>query len=591
LAYIDYSKAFDSVPHRWLIKVLEVFKVCPKIQKVLASMMTTWRTKLMLNGQDLGDIDILRGIFQGDSLSPLWFCLAMNPLSFLLNETQYGYKINKNGGKKLNHLLFMDDLKLYCESREKLKSLISTVETFSRDINMVFGLGKCAFVSIKKGITQNQDEVFLGIQELEEKGVYKYLGLSQNAKIDHTQLKIEFATKYNTRLNKIFNTKLAGSAIIDAINSWAVPILTYSFGIVKWTDTDLDNLDRKTRTLMTKFRFLHPNSSVIRLYLPRKEGGRGLINIKQMCRKQVLNMRTKLKESEEEIIKIAAEEDAGYTPLYLSEETLQEENVQPQTIQNWKSKQLHGKFPLLLEDPSIDTEASLQWLKQGHLHPETEGFILAIQDRVIRTKNYEKFVLKTNVVDRCRKCGCPGESIEHITAGCSALANNAYLSRHNQLAKLIHRQLAIKYGMLGIDTPPYYKYSPVPVLESVTHIMYWDRPIITDHTVAYNRPDIVVVDKMKATARIIDIAVPLTYNIKATEAEKIRKYEDLAIEIKNIWKLSKVTIHPIVMSVEGVMSKNFRTNLENIEIPKTLYKTAQKLTILQTCHIVRKFLN
>jgi hypothetical protein len=245
----------------------------------------------------------------------------------------------------------------------------------------------------------------------------------------------------------------------------------------------------------------------------------------------------------------------------------------------------------LLENPSIDLKASLQWLRQGDLHPETEGFIFAIQDRVIKTKNYEKYILKTNIVDKCRRCGKPGESIEHITAGCSALTNNAYLARHNQVSKMIHRQLGIKHGMLKTDTPPYYKYTPLPVLESLTHIMYWDRSITTDQTVANNRPDIVVIDKTNHTAKIIDIAIPLTHNIESTEAEKIRKYEDLAIQIKNIWKLSNVSIHPIVMSIEGVMSNNFKSNLKEIGVQEYHHKTAQKIAILQTCHIVRKFLN
>jgi hypothetical protein len=38
-------------------------------------------------------IQIKRGIYQGDSLSPLWFCLAINPLTNLLNSTGYGFNI------------------------------------------------------------------------------------------------------------------------------------------------------------------------------------------------------------------------------------------------------------------------------------------------------------------------------------------------------------------------------------------------------------------------------------------------------------------------------------------------------------------
>ena len=194
-----------------------------------------------------------------------------------------------------------------------------------------------------------------------------------------------------------------------------------------------------------------------------------------------------------------------------------------------------------------------------------------------------------NITDICRKCGKPGESIEHVMSGCSALADNAYLGRHYQVAKLIHQQLAIKFGMLGKDTPPYYKYEPPEVIEGPNQRMYWDRPILTDKRVAHNRPDIVIINKIEKTAFLIDI--PLTHNIKSTEDEKIRKYEDLAIEMKNIWKLNKVTTILLVISAEAVVLSNFVRNLEKIGMLNWTFKTSQKMVILQTCHIMRKFLN
>ena len=57
------------------------------------------------------------GILKGDSLSPLLFCMALIPLSQLLNSTGYGYKIME---KKINHLFYMDDLKLYAQNDDEL---------------------------------------------------------------------------------------------------------------------------------------------------------------------------------------------------------------------------------------------------------------------------------------------------------------------------------------------------------------------------------------------------------------------------------------------------------------------------------------
>ena len=58
---------------------------------------------------------IRRGIFQGDSLSPLLFVLVMIPLTLVLKQIKASYELKK-GGKKINHLLFMDDLKLFAKN-------------------------------------------------------------------------------------------------------------------------------------------------------------------------------------------------------------------------------------------------------------------------------------------------------------------------------------------------------------------------------------------------------------------------------------------------------------------------------------------
>ena len=88
-AWIDYKKAFDSVPHEWILRSLELFKVSPKVVGFLKHNMKNWKTQLILtheSGTLMSDnINIKRGIFQGDSLSPLLFCISLIPLSLELN--------------------------------------------------------------------------------------------------------------------------------------------------------------------------------------------------------------------------------------------------------------------------------------------------------------------------------------------------------------------------------------------------------------------------------------------------------------------------------------------------------------------------
>ena len=64
-----------------------------------------------------------RGIFQGDSPSPILLVLALIPLSIILNKAKEGYSMGKVRAQ-LNHLLLMDDLKLYGKGKNQLDSLV-----------------------------------------------------------------------------------------------------------------------------------------------------------------------------------------------------------------------------------------------------------------------------------------------------------------------------------------------------------------------------------------------------------------------------------------------------------------------------------
>jgi len=183
-AWIDYKKAFDSVPHSWILKSLEILKVSPVLINFLRNSMTLWETNLTLkhmNGTLISNNMRIRcGIFQGDSFSPLLFCMALIPLSQLLNNTGYGYKIMD---KKINHLFYMDDLKLYAQNDDELERLLKTVKDFSDDIGMKFGLDKCAKATFKQGKLVTSDNIKLSIdtviKQLDQEETYKYLGVNE----------------------------------------------------------------------------------------------------------------------------------------------------------------------------------------------------------------------------------------------------------------------------------------------------------------------------------------------------------------------------------------------------------------------------
>lgn len=593
VAWLDYQKAFDSVPHSYLITILKTYKIDPKIVKFLETCMQFWKTELVvtLNGKTLRTepIPIQCGIFQGDSLSPLWFILSLNPLSNLLSDTKIGYQLEKHG-KFINHLLYVDDAKLYAPNEAKLNELINITENFSKDIGMTFGYNKCAKVIINKGKTVKSSETDnIKIKQLEDTEKYKYLGFDQYLTKNTKEIRTETEEKLMRRVNKILSSELNGRNMIKAINTWAIPVITYSFGVINWSNTEIERINRRIRTSMTKHRIHHTNASTTRLYLPRKLGGRGLLNLQYLHDKQILNLKKYFHQTQSDLIKAICKIDE-YSPLKLT--TLQSNIIIPKIkdlYDTWTSKTLHGKYPYALEKG--DKEESVNWLIKSGLYAETEGFITAIQDGVIKTKNYQKYILKENIIDdNCRLCHSASETIEHITSGCEVIANTEYLTRHNLTSGIVHQELA-KRCKFQKEAVPYYKYIPTTVLENENYRIYWDIPIITDRPIPNNRPDITFVDKTRSEAFLIDITHPNDHNLQKAESTKLTKYYDLAEEYKAIHKLNRVTVVPIVISCNGIVGKNLKTNLKKIGVNNKIITLMQKSVIMETCRITRKYLN
>ena len=61
------------VPHSWINQCLEMFGIANNVQNFLNNSMKSWKLELNASGQKLGEVNIRRGIFQGNSLSPLLF--------------------------------------------------------------------------------------------------------------------------------------------------------------------------------------------------------------------------------------------------------------------------------------------------------------------------------------------------------------------------------------------------------------------------------------------------------------------------------------------------------------------------------------
>ena len=89
---------------------------------------------------------------------------------------------------------------------------------------------------------------------------------------------------------------------LTAINTWAVAVFRHGAGTLQWKESELKNVDRKSRKTLTMYGALHPKNDVDRLYIKRKEGGRGLMSV-ECCVREENNLGFYVANSEENLIK------------------------------------------------------------------------------------------------------------------------------------------------------------------------------------------------------------------------------------------------------------------------------------------------
>ena len=587
MTFIDYKKAYDSVPHSWLLSSMAMCGISPLILEFFAASLGQSYVDLFLNNNCLGNIKIRRGIFQGDSVSLL-------PLSLLLNKQNLGDQMVMEDASDLqiSHRLYMDDLKLYSGMEDNMPQLVDITSTFSSDIAMEFGLDKCATININKGKLGDAKSIPLPsgnlIESIDEE-VYKYLGIIESDSINK-EMKSKVTTEYYRRVKKILRSQLHGRFAFRAISTWAVPVLRYGAGIINWRKDELKNIDIKTRKILRYNGAHHPQEDVDRLYVSREKGGRGLQSIEEVITREENALTTYFKEGTKPMISRLATlmTKEGILKGDIIDKEKDKMHKESIRLDKWTAKVMHGQYRrqiITIADPY-----SWEWLKQQDLKKETESLIIAAQDQAVRTNYIKHRVDKTTASPLCRLCRSSSETIDHILNGCPKLAQTEYKMRHDKVAAAIHWSLCKRFGFQESKTCKWYEHRAEKVLENDAVKILWDFHVQTDKNIEHCRPDILMVNKREKEAIIIDIVVPGDTRIIDSEQDKILVYQDLKWEIKRCWGLCKVKVIPVVVGALGAVSPKFGEYLAKLDC-KLHPSNIQKTALLGSARILRMLLD
>ena len=126
-----------------------------------------------------------------------------------------------------------------------------------------------------------------------------------------------------------------------------------------------------TRKLFTIYGALHPKSDVDRSYIPKKEGGTGLISIKDCVVLAIRGLEKYVHGSEERLIQAAR----GDKIDGLEAASVLKRSKKEKRLEDWEEKVLDGQY--LRQTKEVRSDQCWVWLQNGDLKKETESFIVA----------------------------------------------------------------------------------------------------------------------------------------------------------------------------------------------------------------------
>ena len=313
--------------------------------------------------------------------------------------------------------------------------------------------------------------------------------------------------------------KLNAINLATAYNGFCLPVLRYGFGILKWTKTELLQLDRKMRKTLTKAGFHHPKSNTHRLYMARSDGGRGIKSLwdtyNEECSKLATYLRLNKRGDPLTTLVSQMERKKPKTVSILRFEEEEESLVKKHAsehLDGWKTMELHGQWLSERDEMNMVNEVlSNRWLRYAKLTPETESLLVAAQEQTLATNYIRKNIWKMDCSPLCRLCKQKPETVKHIISGCTCLVGSKYTNRHDKLGTYVHWVLLKDLGIKVCNE--WFKHEPESVVEKGKTVIMWDHSLITEKKVGANRPDITIHDREANEAILIDFSVPYDMNI------------------------------------------------------------------------------
>jgi len=241
LVAADFEKAFDSVDHDFLFKVMDLFgfgiSFCSWVKTLYVDISST----IMNGGCSTGYFSIKRGVRQGDPLSPYLFLLAIEILAQAVRTDQKieGFKF---GEHEVRQVLYADDLTIFVKDVNSINRLQCIFEEFDKISGLRINKGKTYFVWL--GEEKDKPEIPLFgklVKEVKILGVYFTLDIRIKEEMNYK----EILSKIKRLLGwwKQRDVSLMGK--VHLLKTYALSKLNYVSSVLtvpKWVMSDVEKI-------------------------------------------------------------------------------------------------------------------------------------------------------------------------------------------------------------------------------------------------------------------------------------------------------------------------------------------------------------
>ena len=164
MAFVDYEKAFDSIQHGAVFEALRAHGVQEKYISIIKETHAKGTAQRFRTEKLHGTIKIMKGVCQGDTLSPVMFTAGVEE-TFKRMNIEEGININ---GVRLSTLRFADDIVVFAESEEKLKDMLEDLNNEGKRDGMKLNKKKTKIMCNEVARSRLRTGVMIDGEQVEE---------------------------------------------------------------------------------------------------------------------------------------------------------------------------------------------------------------------------------------------------------------------------------------------------------------------------------------------------------------------------------------------------------------------------------------